>query len=235
MAENMRVGFVLDRNGHRILPITHANLVIDDDGNPVLNSLSNLNNRLFSVNTLSELPTNSNLIEGAICYVIGEKKYYSYTVSAGWQVMSTGGSGGYSDADGYSHIWIGSEPPTNKNMIWIDTSRDGIVEGETDTNLLYSLLDTVAEMQVEIASLKGRIKYLEEHGVINPNPNPGEEEYEYGAILLEDGSILLLEDGNELLLEKQSEPVVTTENTILLEDGSELLLEDGNKILLEMK
>ena len=279
----MRTGFVLDKDGNRILPITHMSLIIGSDGKSILAELeetkagissnaeaiagvdqrmidltdrlieidgkvlnandliSEIGNRISSVQTFEDLVINETLADGAICYVVDDKKYYSYTTADGWKEMVTSGDGtgggGYID-DIYSHIWIGTEPPENSNMIWVDTNTDGVVESEDDVSLLRMALEKITEMQNEIGSLKRRVKYLEEHGTFDPDA--GEDETPDDSddiILLEDGTPLGLEDGSgDILMEIQTEKPSEEEvnNAVLLEDGTYLLYEDGSKILLEM-
>lgn len=279
----MRTGFVLDKDGNRILPITHMSLIIGSDGKSILAELeetkagissnaeaiagvdqrmidltdrlieidgkvlnandliSEIGNRISSVQTFEDLVINETLADGAICYVVDDKKYYSYTTADGWKEMVTSGDGtgggGYID-DIYSHIWIGTEPPENSNMIWVDTNTDGVVESEDDMGLLRMALEKITEMQNELNSLRRRVKYLEEHGTFDPDA--GEDETPDDSddiILLEDGTPLGLEDGSgDILMEIQTEKPSEEEvnNAVLLEDGTYLLYEDGSKILLEM-
>lgn len=285
MAEinGVKTGFVLDRNGNKILPITHMSLVLGNDGKSILSTLDGLTektaghdtaisdintsigdmnallqiigSKLSSVPTYDDLKVSDTLSEGSICYVIDEEKYYSYTSTNGWKEMVTSGNGNVVEDDKeddssdpiddiYSHIWIGPEPPEDTSMVWIDTTSDGVVEDKNDLNLLYSLFDEVTELRQEVVSLRKRVKYLEENGVVIPgpgggdDPTPDEPEIDDDFILLEDGSEILLEAGGELLLEKQeqnSEPTVKEEDIILLESGEELLLEDGSKLLTEIQ
>lgn len=283
----MRTGFVLDKDGNRILPITHMSLIIGSDGKSILAELeetkagissnaeaiagvdqrvidltdrlieidgkvlnandliSEIGNRISSVQTFEDLVINETLADGAICYVVDDKKYYSYTTADGWKEMvtsgdGTGGGGGYID-DIYSHIWIGTEPPENSNMIWVDTNTDGVVESEDDMGLLRQVLSQLADMQAEINSLRRRVKYLEEHGTFDPNEpeTPDIPVDEDDIILLEDGSSILLEDDSgELLLEVQIDDSIEEDpdEVILLEDGTPLSLEDGSgDILMEIQ
>lgn len=278
----MRTGFVLDKDGNRILPITHMSLIIGSDGKSILAELeetkagissnaeaiagvdqkvidltdrlieidgkvlnandliSEIGNRISSVQTFEDLVVDETLVDGAIRYVVDDKKYYSYTVADGWKEMVTSGDGtgggGYID-DIYSHIWIGTEPPEDSNMIWVDTNTDGVVESEDDVSLLRMALEKITEMQNEIGSLKRRVKYLEEHGTFDPDAGGDESTDDSDdIILLEDGTPLGLEDGSgDILMEIQT--VDSSEedvNAVLLEDGTYLLYEDGSKILLEM-
>ena len=43
----MRTGFVLDKDGNRILPITHMSLIIGDDGKTILGSLDEVSSATF--------------------------------------------------------------------------------------------------------------------------------------------------------------------------------------------
>ena len=256
MIDGMRTGFLLYPNStDRILPITHINLVIDDDGRSMgstlkkwqaiidsLGASTGNGGGVLSVNTLADLQVldTQKLKYGAICYVIEIDTYYRYAAD-GWQILST--SGGNTelppapeepDEDIYSHIWIGPDPPADDNMLWLDTNEDGIIEGEDDILLLYALRDKMNELQTEVEVLKGRVKYLEDHGVaVDPNPGPGPDTDEDDLILLEDGSEILLENGLNLLLEIQEVDPEPTTNNLLFEDGIEILLEDGSLLLLE--
>lgn len=264
MIDGMRTGFLLYPNStDRILPITHINLVIDDDGRSMgstlkkwqaiidsLGASTGNGGGVLSVNTLADLQVldTQKLKYGAICYVIEIDTYYRYAAD-GWQILST--SGGNTelppapeepDEDIYSHIWIGPDPPADDNMLWLDTNEDGIIEGEDDILLLYALRDKMNELQTEVEVLKGRVKYLEDHGVaVDPKPPDPDEpiEDEDDIILLEDGSEILLEKDGSLLLEIQvvdeKPPATTTNDAILMEDGIDVLMEDGSSLLLEVQ
>ena len=243
MIDGYKTGFVTDPQGNRLLPITHINLVIDNDGKSISNIIDQLDKRVFNVSTYEQmlsLNTNS-LMNGAICFVDDLETYYSYTTSNGWEIMTTSGNGsGGQIEDIYSHIWIGPNPPEddkNGKILWLDTNEDGIIEGEDDLSLLYNLRDKINEMQTEIEVLNNRVKYLEENGVVvDPKPSGPDEpiEDEDDIILLEDGSSLLLENGSNLLLEIQEiKPKPELTNALLFEDGTEILTEDGSKLLLE--
>ena len=243
MIDGYKTGFVTDPQGNRLLPITHINLVIDNDGKSISNIIDQLDKRVFNVSTYEQMLSLStgNLMNGAICFVDDLETYYSYTTSNGWEIMTTSGNGSGSQIeDIYSHIWIGPDPPEDDKdgkILWLDTNEDGIIEGEDDLNLLYNLRDKINEMQTEIEVLNSRVKYLEENGVIvgpEPGPSPGPDTDEDDIILLEDGSSLLLENGSNLLLEIQEiKPKPELTNALLFEDGTEILTEDGSKLLLE--
>ena len=208
MIDGYKTGFVTDPQGNRLLPITHINLVIDNDGRSILSIINQLDKRVFNVSTYEQMLSlnTSSLMNGAICFVDDLETYYSYTTSNGWEIMTTSGNGSGSQIeDIYSHIWIGPDPPEDDKdgkILWLDTNEDGIIEGEDDLNLLYNLRDKINEMQTEIEVLNSRVKYLEENGVIvGPDPGPGPDTDEDDIILLEDGTEILTEDGLVLLLE----------------------------------
>ena len=239
----LRKGFILDPQGNRLLPITHINLVIGNNGETLSGTLERItetvsilqeNGGVMSVETKTELDNlnTANIRKGAICYVSTEDKYYSYSANGNWKPMQTSSSGGLED--GYSHIWVGPDPPLNENMLWLDTNSDGVIEDETDLELLHSLRELVSELQTTITVLDKRVSDLEKGIIINPNPDPSPTPDEDNIFLLEDNTPFLLEDGSNLLLEIQSTPpVVDNENVLLFEDGIEILLEDNSKLLLE--
>ena len=248
MIDGYKTGFVTDPQGNRLLPITHINLIIDKDGKPISNIIDQLDKRVFNVSTYEQMLSlnTGNLMNGAICFVDDLETYYSYTTSNGWEIMTTSGNGsGGQIEDIYSHIWIGPDPPEDDKdgkILWLDTNEDGIIEGEDDLNLLYNLRDKMNELQTEVEVLKGRVKYLEDHGVaVDPKPPDPDEpiEDEDDIILLEDGSEILLEKDGSLLLEKQvvdeKPPATTTNDAILMEDGIDILMEDGSSLLLEVQ
>ena len=252
MIDGYKTGFVTDPQGNRLLPITHINLVIDNDGRSILSIINQLDKRVFNVSTYEQMLSLNinNLMNGAICFVDDLETYYSYTTSNGWKVMTTSGNNSGSQIeDIYSHIWIGPDPPEDDKdgkILWLDTNEDGIIEGEDDLNLLYNLRDKINEMQTEIEVLNSRVKYLEENGVVvgpdpgpDPGPSPGPDTDEDDIILLEDGSEILLEKDGSLLLEKQvvdeKPPATTTNDAILMEDGIDILMEDGSSLLLEVQ
>lgn len=245
MLQGMRTGFLLYPNSaDRILPITHINLVLDNDGKSIQNKFNHWNEvianletnmsdgRVLSVDTHDQLLALKidKLKNGAICYVGDEDTYYSFTSTGGWKILTTRSTG---EEDIYSHIWVGPDPPEDDTMFWYDTSSDGIVDedDEKDLMIINNLLNKMVEMQNTIILLEKRVKYLEDHGVVSPDNPPVETEND--MLLLEDGYTLLLEDGTELLLEVQSIPQPENIKTLLFEDGTELLLENGTNLLLE--
>lgn len=241
----LRKGFILDPQGNRLLPITHINLVIGNNGETLSGTLERITETIaimqesggiITVETEEQMNNlnTANVKKGAICYVSTKDKYYSYSANGSWKPMQTSGGGSGSIDDGYSHIWVGPDPPLNENMLWLDTNSDGVIEDEADLELLYGLRELVSELQTTITVLDKRISDLEKGIIINPNPGPSPTPDEDNILLLEDNTPFLLEDGSNLLLEIQSTPpVVDNENVLLFEDGIEILLEDNSKLLLE--
>ena len=176
--------------------------------------------------------------EGMFCWVKEEKKVFQLVdglTNECWIEFKSGSSdGGGTIIDGYAHIWIGDKPPKDKNMLWLDTNSDGILEDETDIETVKKLLNKISDLEMKISLLTKRVAYLEENGVVNPDkPDKPDTPISIG-LLLEDGTTLLLEDGTPLLLENEkSEDSSNVINGILLEDKTNILLEDKTPLLLE--
>lgn len=176
--------------------------------------------------------------EGMFCWVKEEKKVFQLVdglTNECWIEFKSGSSdSGGTIIDGYAHIWIGDKPPEDKNMLWLDTNSDGILEDETDIETVKKLLNKISDLEMKISLLAKRVAYLEENGVVNPDkPNKPDASTSIG-LLLENGIPLLLEDGTPLLLEEEkSEGSSNVINGILLEDKTNILLEDNTPLLLE--
>lgn len=173
--------------------------------------------------------------EGMFCWVKEEKKVFQLVnglTNECWIEFKSGSSdSGGTIIDGYAHIWIGDKPPKDKNMLWLDTNSDGILEDETDIETVKKLLNKISDLEIKVSQLTKRVAYLEEHGVVNPD-KPGV--LTSVGLLLEDGTPLLLEDGTPLLLEgEKNESSSNVINGILLEDKTNVLLEDNTPLLLE--
>ena len=173
--------------------------------------------------------------EGMFCWVKEEKKVFQLVdglTNECWIEFKSGSSGsGGTIIDGYAHIWIGDKPPEDKNMLWLDTNSDGILEDETDIETVKKLLNKISDLEIKISLLTKRVAYLEENGVVKPDKPDTPISI---GLLLEDGTTLLLEDGTPLLLEdEKSEDSSNVINGILLEDKTNILLEDKTPLLLE--
>lgn len=147
--------------------------------------------------------------EGMFCWVGGTTKKVFQLVDGitndNWIEFKSGSSdSGGTTIDGYSHIWVGTEPPEDTSMIWLDTNEDGILndESETDVQTVAKLLSRIGELENTVALLAKRVTYLEENGVVIPGGDTDKDNA--NAILLEDNTPILLEDGTPLLLETSS-------------------------------
>ena len=175
--------------------------------------------------------------EGMFCWV-GSNVNKVFQLVGGitndcWIEFKSGSSssGGGTTIDGYSHIWVGDTPPEDTNMIWLDTSSDGILDDETDIETVNKLISRIGELENTVALLAKRVAYLEQNGVVIPG---GGDDTSESVILLEDGTEILLEDGTPLLLEESNSGSNTEiTNGILLEDNTHILLEDNTPLLLE--
>ena len=173
--------------------------------------------------------------EGMFCWVGGNVKKVFQLVDGltndCWIEFKSGSSDEGTIVDGYSHIWIGTSPPEDTSMIWLDTRSDGILDDETDIETVNKLISRIGELENTIALWAKRVAYLEENGVVIPGGGGNTSE---NVILLEDGTEILLEDGTPLLLEEDNSGSNTEiTNGILLEDNTHILLNDNNPLLLE--
>lgn len=173
--------------------------------------------------------------EGMFCWVGGNVKKVFQLVDGltndCWIEFKSGSSDEGTIIDGYSHIWVGTSPPEDTSMIWLDTRSDGILDDETDIETVNKLISRIGELENTIALLAKRVAYLEENGVVIPGGGGNTSE---NVILLEDGTEILLEDGTPLLLEEDNSGSNTEiTNGILLEDNTYILLNDNNPLLLE--
>ena len=176
--------------------------------------------------------------EGMFCWVKEEKKVFQLVnglTNECWiEFKSSSSDSGGTIIDGYAHIWIGDKPPKDKNMLWLDTNSDGILEDETDIETVKKLLNKISDLEIKVSQLTKRVAYLEEHGVVNPDKPDKPGVLTSVGLLLEDGTPLLLEDGTPLLLEgEKNESSSNVINGILLEDKTNVLLEDNTPLLLE--
>ena len=176
--------------------------------------------------------------EGMFCWVGGNVNKVFQLVGGitndCWIEFKSGSSdGGGTIIDGYSHIWVGDTPPEDTNMIWLDTSSDGILDDETDIETVNKLISRIGELENTVSLLIKRVAYLEQNGVVIPGGGNTGDTSE-NIILLEDGTEILLEDGTPLLLEESNSGSNTEiTNGILLEDNTYILLENNNPLLLE--
>lgn len=122
---------------------------------------------------------------------------------------------------------MGTTPPSDTNLIWIDTTDDEF-DNTIDSSILDELKATITAMQNKITKLEADVEYLKANGGGGVTP-PVTVEY---CILTEDGDSIICEDGDIVVLEEYSEVVIDA-NIILIEDGDYLTTEDNNTIILE--
>ena len=161
--KNMKPGFLLNPEGEKILPITHINLVIGEDGV----SLKNL---------LEEWRTVIEALNGQIGYC----------------------------------VWVGSTPPENKKMLWIDTSE--IEENPNDVTTMSPttryLIDLVNKQNQTVSMLTERLNVLENElelvkkAIANGGGSGGEIVDENIYLTTEDGDTFITEDGILMISEE---------------------------------
>lgn len=143
--------------------------------------------------------------EGMFCWVGGTvRRVYQLVggiTNSDWIEFKSGTSeSGGSTIDGYAHIWVGTEPPEDTSMIWLDTNEDGVIEdNEDDMQILVNLVARIEELENTIASLTERVAYLEENGVSSPDTGiTSSYDAETRTLTLESSSIRVV-DGNLII------------------------------------
>ena len=196
--KNMKPGFLLNPEGERLLPITHVNLVIGEDG-------ISLNKILEDWRTVIEA------LNGEIGYC----------------------------------VWVGSTPPENKKMLWIDTSE--IEENPNDATTMSPttryLIDLVNKQNQTVSMLTERLNVLENElelvkkAIANGGGSGGEIIDDNIYLTTENGDTFITEDGILMISEESSnsgeEVTPTIDRAFLAENGDYLLTEDGNNIKME--
>ena len=254
MKDDIRPGYVLSPEGGKILPITHVNLIFDN-GITLRDELDNFQNALdlidsrikvYDVKNLQELNSinPAKLKDGTICYVTTLGEYYTYTVKNKWKKMVT-------DTENhertFTHVWVGPNPPQNKNFLWIDTK---ILTANPDRVSTYppiikQLSDTISSLNQTILELTERITKLENNsgntggGSGEDSPGSGGNVDNNSYFLTEDGNIFITEDGIPIVLENNSSNTGNENNAnsnyILAENRDILTTEDNKTIELESK
>lgn len=118
---------------------------------------------------------------------------------------------------------IGSEPPDDINMMWIDTSEGGI-DLSFDSIIINELRLLISAMQNRIDKLEADVEYLK----INGGGSGGDTSE---LIILEDGDYLITESGEFVALESS---VVAETFNILTQLGENMITEDDNNLILEV-
>ena len=160
--KNMKPGFLLNPEGERLLPITHVNLVIGEDG-------------VSLKNVLEEWRTVIEALNGEIGYC----------------------------------VWVGSTPPENKKMLWIDTSE--IEENPNDVTTMSPttryLIDLVNKQNQTVSMLTERLNVLENElelvkkAIVNGGSG-GEIVDDNIYLTTEDGDTFITEDGILMISEE---------------------------------
>lgn len=181
---------------------------------------------------------------GTICYVLDDNIYY--LSKNGWSEFATNKNSSIGGG-GVSGFYIGTTPPRDTNLLWIDTTYK-----ELDSTLDSIVLDefreifnemkvTINTLKIEVANHKNTITGLVSSNNTLKQTVIGLEDRIYNlennvvidngntlSILTEDGSPLLCEDGTYLFMDIiQSVP----SGTLLTEDNSPLLTESNEYIL----
>ena len=182
--KNMKPGFLLNPEGERLLPITHVNLVIGEDG-------ISLNKILEDWRTVIEA------LNGEIGYC----------------------------------VWVGSTPPENKKLLWIDTSE--IEENPNDATTMSPttryLIDLVNKQNQTVSMLTERLNVLENElelvkkAIANGGGSGGEIIDDNIYLTTENGDTFITEDGILMISEESSnsgeEVTPTIDRAFLAENG----------------
>lgn len=181
----------------------------------------------YIVDTKDELLTldTTDVEFGTLCYVKDEVNLYYFT-SDGWKSFILG-----------KNYYIGSTPPSDTNLLWIDTSSANVNESFLDS-LLAEVRACISEQNLKINELNviikqqsTRILQLEsEVEALKDAISSGDIIVTSSdSILTEDGDTLITEDGYTIILESSS----TDEIYILTENNEIIITELGEKLTLE--
>lgn len=164
---------------------------------PIVDS-NDIKGGLYLVNNVSE--RNSIPIlrrkEGMVCWVKDDGFYQLIggIENINWKEITLSGGGGSLNRSDVE--WIGSQTPTNQDVIWFDPSDDGVIEVTNDNPLIQELKSTIKLQNDRILKLEEMVEYI----LLNlPNSDNSPTDGIY--LTLEDGTNLLLEDGTFILLE----------------------------------
>lgn len=162
---------------------------------PIVDS-NDIKGGLYLVNSVNErdsVPTTRRK-EGMICWIKDDGFYQLIggIENTNWQgITLSGGEGSLNRSD---VEWVGSETPSNQDVIWFDPSNDGIEEVTHDNPIIQELIATISSLNDRILVLETKLE-----SVIIGGGGSATDDGVY--LLLEDGTNLLLEDGAFVLLE----------------------------------
>lgn len=99
--------------------------------------------------------------------------------------------------------YVGSTPPENTNLLWIDTS-EGDLDKTLDSIIIEELKTIISTMQNKINKLEEDIEYFKINGGIGGNDTTIDTNY---SILSEDGNVISTEEGEYMALENYVKPI----------------------------
>ena len=186
--------------------------------------------RIFRVDNITELQQIDESLGadiGTLGFVNEENLTYIY-LEEGWTPTTV-----FSNM-----VHIGSEPPPDKRMMWIDTTDDIINEhtviSPTGNLVLDEFIEKVKELTAKVAELE---RIIESGEIIKPPSGDDSEPSEKVInIITEDGDFFMTEDG-DMIIDEYVEIVEVPDKTpnaiMLLENGDFFVTELGEYIVSE--
>ena len=136
-----------------------------------------------------------------------------------------------------TNIHVGSVPPEDKTMVWIDISDDeineDIINDETNNGMLKAILESIESLRKDVDNIKAIIK----NGNITwPDDEDKPTVENVIKLILENGDFFITEDGDYIVDEviEYIEPSVPKKDVILLENGDFFVTENGDYIINEI-
>lgn len=197
--------------------------------------------RVDSFNDMNSINT-KNLEFGSLCHVLNDEnlRYMYYYGKEGWQSISH-----------KYKVWIGKEPPNDKNSLWVDTRMMELnlstgQESSIPQSVKY-LIDVISNLSNEIINLTAKVNILNnEIEAIKKQIGSGGVITDNNIYLTtEDDKIITTEDGIPILYEESkgssgggsgggdTPPAIDNNTYITTEDGKIITTEDGKLILHE--
>ena len=199
--------------------------------------------RVDSFNDMNSINT-KNLEYGSLCHVLNDEnlRYMYYYGKEGWQSISH-----------KYKVWIGKEPPNDKNSLWVDTRMMELdlstgQESSIPQSVKY-LIDVISNLSNEIINLTAKVN------ILNNEIETIKKQIGSGGIITdnniylttEDDKIITTEDGIPILYEEskgnsggsgdgtggEDKPPTDNNTYIVTEDDKIITTEDGIPILYE--
>lgn len=203
-------------------------------GNLLIYRVDNFND-INSINT-------KNLEYGSLCHVLNDEnlRYMYYYGKDGWQSISH-----------KYKVWIGNEPPNDKNSLWVDTR---MMELDLSTGQESSIPQSVKYLISVIGNLSDKITSLTAKvNILSNEIESIKKQIGSGGIITdnnvylttEDGKIITTEEGIPILYEESkgssgsggegggSTPTIDNNTYLVTEDGIVITTEEGIPILYE--